>query len=287
VTLAESLRPWRMAGISHFLADPDSPFLLSARETAGDRPSPASVPGRSSAFTPGRSSIAGRKPFGAAAQPAPAASLTVAPPFPASGPQQREKSSESDRPAPLIPWPPLWQFVLDRTRPAPLVWTYAELGTDLTSQGSRERSELLRSLINQLQLPKGSSAFWPVWLPSGTSDVDLSVPSEGRSATASVGNAEPDASPLDLFPLNGSHRFFQQGLRFLQARLVIFFGQRAFDLAALSAPLSMPFTQRIHGGILFVLLPDFAQLFASASQVDATRVFLRGALSFVPGLVSD
>jgi hypothetical protein len=268
-----------MAGISHFLADPDSPLLLLARETAGDRSSPAPAPGRSS--------FAERKPFGTPAQPALVVPPAIPPSFAALGSRQPENVAGPDRPDPQIPWPPLWQFVLDRTRPAPLVWTYAELGTDLTRQGSRDRSELLRSLINQLQLPKGSSAFWPVWLPSRTPDEDLSVPSELDSAKAPVGDAEPDAPPPDLFPSNGSHRFFQQGLHFLQARLVIFFGQRAFDLAALSAPLSMPFTQRIHNGILFVLLPDFAQLFASASQVDATRVFLRGALSFVPGLVSD
>ena len=231
---------------------------------------------------PGRPSGAERKPFGRArpsasplppASPASLAPRAQLPEFPAGN----EDSGAS--------WPPLWQSVLSRTRPAPLVWTYAELGNDLVRQSSRERSELLRNLISRLRLPRGSSAFWPVWLPCESPDRNVTVPSGDSLAPPSVAEAEPDARPPDLFPMNGSHLFFQRGLRFLQARLVIFFGSRALDLSALPVPLSMPFTQRIHNGLLFVLLPDFAQLFAVASQIDATRVFLRNALSFVPGLM--
>ena len=75
-------------------------------------------------------------------------------------------------------WGDAWTLCFSKAVPAPVVWTYHNLGADITGIGrSVARSELLRSLIGELQLPRGSSAFWPCAVPSGESSV--CVPSPG------------------------------------------------------------------------------------------------------------
>ncbi len=135
VTLAESLRPWSYAGITHFLAD--SPLDLSqAEKPIRPRPglAPASGGQRARRFHPRE------------APAAPPASAQPILPSAAPGPPALS---------------PLWQAMLAKTPAAPIAWTYAELGLDLGGAGSPERGRILRELIQRLRLPKGSSAFWP------------------------------------------------------------------------------------------------------------------------------
>jgi len=66
-----------------------------------------------------------------------------------------------------------WAGFLAKTPPAPLmVWTYRELGADLSGRADPARGALWRELIKRLDLPRGSVAFWPFALPEeGESEV--------------------------------------------------------------------------------------------------------------------
>ena len=66
-----------------------------------------------------------------------------------------------------------WAGFLAKAPPAPLmVWTYRELGADLSGRADPARGALWRELIKRLDLPRGSVAFWPFALPTdGGSDV--------------------------------------------------------------------------------------------------------------------
>ena len=159
-------------------------------------------------------------------------------------------------------WPEAWQVLLARTKPAPIVWTYAELGEDLSGNGDKERSACLRRLIASLQLPKGSSAFWPVCLAPFIEE-DLPTSREPGNASLSADEAE----------------FFQAGLPRLAPRVVIMLGTQAMTLSGLDLPMTVSFTQQIHKGILYLLLPDFASLLSKAALQERAGVFLRAALS--------
>lgn len=284
VSLAETLRPWRAAGITHLLAN--SELIPDAALEADGHYPPAS-------------NTAPESPYGAAAEvdASPVAGSVVA-----SGPAKvvsKEHPKESrdafaDTPPPAAvfrprsgmgpalansdptAWPLPWQELFSRTRPAPVVWSYAELGVDLGIHPCKERSLLLRQLISHLHLPKGSSAFWPVWLP------------ENHRGTSADNSSLPTAQEGEVLTLdcshNGSQDFFQAGLRLLNPRLVILLGQQAVALTGLPLEISLSFTQQVAGGILFVLLPDTAQLLATPALTDRTCLFLRSALAAVPGL---
>jgi hypothetical protein len=254
VRLAESLRPWRIAGLFHILVDPDAVVEPSI---AGEQAAPLPVRER------------GDRSFFAE--------------------EQASSSGQESTASPILPqtWPSLWQTVLSRTKAAPLVWTYAELGIDLTRQGCRERSDFLRRLILQLQLPRGSSAFWPVWLPADAAGDRASSASLELGPGAQMRTSRPDASPQYACTPNGSDIFFQQGLRLLRPKLVIFFGQSSLELSSLPLRLPLPFTQQISTGVLFVLLPEVAQCLASPSLAESTGIFLRSALSAIPGIVAE
>jgi hypothetical protein len=69
------------------------------------------------------------------------------------------------------PWPAL----LAKLPPSPkTIWTYPDLGQDLTGQASRERSGLWRRLIPALELPKGFVGFLPHCLPGDAAVADCS-----------------------------------------------------------------------------------------------------------------
>ena len=136
------------------------------------------------------------------------------------------------------------------------------MGEDLAGRGDKERSACLRRLIGSLRLPKGSSVFWPARLAS---------PDDGQSAAAPL-NGEESAP-------GGASGFFQAGLRHLAPKVVIMLGASAVELSGLGLSLNVPFTQQIHGGILYVLLPDFNAILAKPPLEERAGVFLRTALS--------
>lgn len=179
-------------------------------------------------------------------------------PGPASGPQPGLASGPQPGPAGgmadlAAAWPAPWQALLARTRPSPILWTYAELGADLHGRGIPERSDCLKNIIRQLQLPKGSSTFWPLAL-------DMCAP--GASAS-------PE---------------FVQGLALLKPQAVILFGGGDALLSQLCLDLNGPFQQTFTQGSLFLLLPEFSVLLRSGDALNAAIVFLRASLSGLPAL---
>ena len=163
-------------------------------------------------------------------------------------------------------WPEPWRERLKKTLPAPLVWTYPELGEDLSGAGDKDRSACLKQLIGSLALPKGSSAFWPLRLPSAPGSLPDAQAAQGSRNT-------PDAS-----------RYFQEGLLLLHPQAVILFGERSVELSGLNLRLGGTFVQAVLAGVLYIVLPDFATLLANATMGNKTSVYLRSSLSQLPGI---
>lgn len=179
--------------------------------------------------------------------------------------QEKVDASDSEtRPSPDL-WPEEWRTLLARTSPAPLVWSYAELGEDLMGSGNKERSASLRKLIGSLQLPRGSSAFWPLRLPEKGAGTQSSPAQE-------QGQAPPQA------------KIFLEGLALLEPKALVLIGPSAVPMTGLSLKLSTPFTQTVLRGRLVVLLPDFSVLIDKPTLMGKAGVFLRSALSGLPGI---
>ena len=224
LSLAESLRPWRVAGVSHFLGGSASVWhgtsfgLLCA--PGQDHKSPATLPKAASSLSDEKL----RRYPGPGAVPA--------------------------------DWPERWQALFARTKPAPILWTYPELGIDLGGQGCAQRSACLRELIGKLQLPRGSSTFWPLCLDAEHSDAQAQT--------------------------QGQVGIFKGGMLLLAPKVVVLIGPRTASLAGLAElglDLHTPFTQQIVRGMLFVLLPQFPAMLENTSLADRACVFLRSALA--------
>ena len=160
--------------------------------------------------------------------------------------------------------PDPWLRLLQRTSPAPLLWTYAELGGDLQTPGqtpgSKERSEFLRALIGRLSLPKGSSAFWPITLAEEWDDC------------LAAGKPAPDAV------------HFRQGMTQLAPKALVIFGAHSCQLSGIGLNLSVPFTQSLSHGRLYLLLPAFDELVHSDALKERAAAYLRSACTNFPAL---
>jgi len=238
VTLAQSLRPWRAAGLTHILAGRPVAELAAALDEAHSVCGPAmDAAEQQAAIQP-------------AARPVPTAKRPIAgrPRAPAASPQALEQSPVS--PSPLAPagWPDAWRRLLAKTRPAPVVWTYSELGLDLSGVGSPERGSLLRRLIAGLCLPRGASAFWPSALP----------------VENTAGTFAPDAE------------IFFAGLERLSPRLVVLFGHTTLADAGIDPALLPALQQAVIKGRLFVHAPAMADLLASDRTIAVLASLLRG-----------
>ncbi|MDR0239003.1 MAG: hypothetical protein LBI88_02080 [Deltaproteobacteria bacterium] len=191
-------------------------------------------------------------------------------PAPLRKPQQppRETRATSDVQAPRVPrpeahaperapdaalWPAGWQERLAKTRSAPVVWTYWELGRDLCDAPDPQRRELLQALLNDLAHPPGTHSFWPMALP-------------GRD-----GNGELEANAPA----------FWGGVRLLRSRAVMVMGPQV--LRSLDLPDGMlalrPFRQVRHQGCLLVVLPPPDVLIREKQRMQALREFLRQTLA--------
>ena len=96
----------------------------------------------------------------------------------------------------LEPWGSLFKSV---RRPARTVWTYMELGLDLSGNPDPVRRETLLKLTSALAWPKGSITYWP-----------LAVPKDG--------NLAPDKN------------LFHKGAMAIRARLIVCFGRNAAEI---------------------------------------------------------
>jgi hypothetical protein len=149
---------------------------------------------------------------------------------------------------------------LKKTPAAPLLWTYAELGQDLRGDGDPARSAGLKELIGRLQLPRGSSAFWPLTL------------TEGWPQDLEADSAPPEAC------------FFLHGLSRLRPRAVILFGEQSCLLSGLAFSSRLPFTQQVKDGRLFLLLPAWSELLADEKLRERSFAYLQAALFSLPAL---
>ena len=191
-----------------------------------------------------------------------------APPRKPQKPAARDTRATSDVQAPRVPhpeayargsspdvalWPVGWQERLAKTRSAPVVWTYWELGRDLCGAPDPQRRELLQEILNDLAHPPGTHSFWPMALPGRGGDGDL-------EANAPV---------------------FWDGVRLLHSRAVMIMGPQA--LRSLDLPDGMlalrPFRQVRHQGCLLVVLPPPDVLIREKQRMQALREFLRQALA--------
>jgi hypothetical protein len=242
VSLDDRFRPWLLAGVSYFLLPEGSVLdLESSARPATDRqamPGPAKLP------------------------PGP---QVPPPPLPSPPPPKRvEHPKASPATASKVneaTWPEPWRERLKKTLPAPLVWTYPELGEDLSGAGDKARSACLRQLIGSLALPKGSSAFWPLRLPSAPRNL-------------------PDGQGAQNTP--DDPRYFQEGLHLLRPQAVILFGERSVGLSGLNLRMGGTFAQTVLAGVLYIVLPDFAALLANAAMGNKTSAYLRSSLSQLP-----
>jgi len=151
--------------------------------------------------------------------------------------------------------PALWRQILNRLKPAPLVWSYAELGQDLLEKGDPLRSQLLKQLLGGLDLPRGSSAFLPLNLPG-------------------------------ISPEEQEREIFARILHFLNGRMLILLGQKALDLSPYAASRLQPYQAQIIDGRLLILLPDMRALQEDPARITAATAYLRSSLAKIklPGL---
>ncbi|MDR1489852.1 MAG: transglutaminase family protein [Desulfovibrio sp.] len=159
-------------------------------------------------------------------------------------------------------WPDPWKAIFEKTIRAPLLWTYWELGRDLTGGGDPGRAKFLRDLIFRLDLPRGSSAFWPVCL--GTA---AEAPADDKAAIC------PEEREI-----------FYQGLRLIRPLMVIFFGTECADNVCLGLENLNPFGFQIKDGALYVFFPPLERLLANIAAVDLCAEFLRKVFSDFPAL---
>lgn len=125
-------------------------------------------------------------------------------------------------------WPAPWDEYALKVKPGrALVWTYAELGQDLSGQGNAERSNLLKTLIAPLKLPPGSSNFWPY----------CSLANRNQAAEA------------ELFLL---------GAKLLDPKFIIVFGESAFTNIFPGCEREEYSYSHVAGRIL-LLLPELGQ----------------------------
>ncbi len=64
---------------------------------------------------------------------------------------------------PLESWPESWKTCFFNAPKSPrILWSYEELGQDLSGDPNYKHKDLLQQLLKDMSLPKGSHAFWPL-----------------------------------------------------------------------------------------------------------------------------
>lgn len=170
---------------------------------------------------------------------------------------------------PPTAWPQNWQVLWAKQRaPRPIVWTYWGLGEDLGGAPNDARRQFFRALIQQLQLPAGTSAFWPVALPDNGSGNSASVAPAASDAAAPASSA-PNAP--ELIP---HAQVFHAALSLLQPRLVVCFGSRALKYIAQQNALR-PYQMCYQSGYRLCVLQDIDFLLTNATLSAAVSPWLR------------
>lgn len=237
LNLCQDLQPWHDAGVYYLLfADIENTAALlgAPAPTAKSTPRPVKPGSPDTGFGT-------RGPTVETVQrvmPNEGAAPVVSPP-----PVMPELADESLLPAP-------WQALLHKVQPAPVGWSYLELGEDLLLQGDKQRSATLKKLIGGLQLGAGTNTFLPTVLPG------LSAEEAARGQAA-----------------------FGFSLKKLGCKILIFLGKNSFAQSPY-AHLNLSFFQeQVADGKLILCLPDIKTLGEDAAKLDATIIYLRSALA--------
>ncbi|MCL1985783.1 MAG: hypothetical protein FWG59_04980 [Betaproteobacteria bacterium] len=170
-------------------------------------------------------------------------------------PRAAEPPNAASNPA---AWPATWRECLKRTRSAPVIWTYWELGRDLCGAPDPKRRDLLRELLQDLAHPPGTHSFWPLALPR------------------QKGGGEREQE------LEANAPIFWEGVRLLHGRAVMIMGAQAM-LGSLALPDRMlemhPFQQVRHRGRLLIVLPPPDTFIQENQRIQSLREFLRQTLT--------
>ncbi len=140
-----------------------------------------------------------------------------------------------------VVWPEDWQKLLARTKPGRIAWTYTDLGYDLSGYASPERRKYLQELLAFMRLPKGSSTFWPIGIPTKGSDGSIT---------------------LDIRP-----DLFWAGIAKLGIRYIIFLGS---DAAAKTGCAGIPSS---HG--CFILTAQDINSYADAKAMNTAKNIIK------------
>lgn len=281
VILSEQIRPWHNAGL-RFLFDEDGSIaqaMTDAQAAASAQPAPVVQPA-SSPVAPAQQApqqyqqtaqqqSAPRQPQQQAQHQTVQQPQQKSPTAPAAqASQQRpQRSAQQGQRAPAVPprampslvihptnkppeeWPQQWQNYWSKVQiPSPVVWTYWALGDDLSGHADPKRREVLKKLISSLNLPRGTSSFWPV---------------------AASGEEADDLTPAP--------EIFLAGLRRLRPRYSVVFGSKALKSFMPDSTLRpYLFTQFL--GHRVIALPDVDYLVRSPNMLAPVIAYLRTAI---------
>lgn len=181
-------------GFDAFAApQPEAAARTAGHRAAGSAPAghtgrqggrPAPVEQRGQTGQPGQAGHFGqpaRPPHSAAGQPSHGAARATSSGTTSSGVAHRNESATPESPLASPPWRPLpahvwplpWRQQLEKTRPGVVLWTYWNLGLDLSdpqAEGRLERRGFLQKLLQDLAHPAGTHTFWPAGLPAASED---------------------------------------------------------------------------------------------------------------------
>ena len=164
-----------------------------------------------------------------------------------------ENSRQSRPDAERIPenWPEPWKSHWKRIgRCRPVVWTYWELGLDVSGRADARRGTLLRKFNAELGLPPGTNAYWPVAAPNADNTL---LPNKG---------------------------VFLAGLERIAPRFTVVCGKRTLE--ELNPGGATPFfsTQFFHN-CLVLALPEVMELLENVELQKKAIAFLRPYLSTI------
>ncbi len=249
------MRAWAQAGLTHLLCDgpvdpANEPTGVPANEAAAAVPLPKAGVPPTVAGNPARVQgvAAPAAPAGGPRGAVAATAVAANPEGALDEPRPREVAPPPDP----VAWPETWRAWYEKISPAPVLWTYHELGADVTGIGrSTARSAFFKQLLTDLRLPKGSSVFWPCAMPSGA-----------------------DGSPLADSPV------FASGVQCLSPQMIVVLGETALEDIGLAGRLK-PFRQDMVDGKLVLLVPEIETLLHDRKQRASAESLLRAVLASI------
>ena len=147
-------------------------------------------------------------------------------------------------------WPPYWRTLFKKTVQTPrVVWSYPSLSRDLGGDALSSHRDFLRRLLADMNLPRGSHAFWPL---------NAYPYSEGE--TAEQGEQAVEA------------RMFLAGVACLKPDYVILMCGQIPASLGIEAPLLTPV---IVNGRWFVVTPHVEELVSTHASYDKLMSFLK------------